>query len=72
MSDKKRKAVYDYEAIKRSREKLTDEEKAEKNRRDKFVRARSFITNKLYTEEEFKELYALMIEHKEGNYGTKK
>ncbi|EKF51081.1 hypothetical protein [Lactococcus garvieae] len=42
---------------------MTAEEKAEKNRRDKFVRARSFISKRLYTEEEFQKLKQLIESH---------
>jgi hypothetical protein len=53
------------ESQKKYKASLTDEEKAEKNRRDKFVRARSFISKELYTSEELEELYQLILEHRQ-------
>lgn len=50
------------ESQKKYKNNMTAEEKAEKNRRDKFIRARSFISKGLYTEEEFEELKQLIKE----------
>lgn len=59
---KKREAVYNPEADKRYRAKLTDEQKAENNRRGAFVRAKAFIEKERYTREELQELNDLITE----------
>ncbi|NHI99009.1 hypothetical protein ET007_02510 [Lactococcus garvieae] len=67
MSDqKKRKAIYNPEADKRYLETLTTEQKIEKNRRAAFTRARNFIRDKKYTEEEFQELKNLIEAHEKS------
>ncbi|WP_285012607.1 hypothetical protein [Lactococcus formosensis] len=64
MSDqKKRKAIYNPEADKRYLETLTKEQKLEKNRRAAFTRARNFIRDKKYTDEEFQELKQIIEAH---------
>lgn len=60
----KRKAVYNREADKRYLESLTEDKKAEKNRRSAYTRARNFIRDKKYTEEEFEELKQLLLDEK--------
>lgn len=65
MTENKRKAVYNPEADKRYIEGLSQEQKAEKNRRSAFTRARNFIRDKKYTDEELEELYQLILERKE-------
>lgn len=62
MTENKRKAVYNPDADKRYIEGLSPEQKAEKNRRSAFTRARNFIRDEKYTKEELKELYQLILE----------
>ncbi|MEY8458572.1 hypothetical protein [Lactococcus ileimucosae] len=57
---KKRKAIYNPEAEKRWKAKMTPEQKEERNRRNKFTIAKNFIAKGLYTPEELAELKALI------------
>lgn len=59
---KKRKAVYNREADMKYISNLSADEKAEKNRRAAFTRARNFIRDKKYTDEELAELKQLISE----------
>ena len=61
---KKRKTVYNREADIKYLSNLSPEAKAEMNRRKAFSATRSFILKKKYTNEEFNELYSLMLERK--------
>lgn len=63
---KKRKAIYNPEADKRYLETLTKDQKIEKNRRAAFTRARNFIRDKKYTEEEFQELKQIIEAHEKA------